>query len=154
MYFQCYLQKPEAMGRGNRTVISEFLLLGLSEVPKHQPLLFCLFLSMLWWGTYSSCLPLARPPTSTPPCTVYQMDVIRCPARPQISAVLTPICSLSHSSLSDSRVPGHGRKGGTACLLFSSVAESCPTLFDPMNCSTPGLPVHHQLPATTQTHVH
>ena len=37
---------------------------------------------------------------------------------------------------------------------FSSVAQSCPTLCDPMNCSTPGLPVHHQLPGFTQTHVH
>ena len=36
----------------------------------------------------------------------------------------------------------------------SSVAQSCPTLFDPMNRSTPGLPVHHQLPEFTQTHVH
>ena len=37
---------------------------------------------------------------------------------------------------------------------FSSVAQSCPTLSDPMDCSTPGLPVHHQLPKPTQTHVH
>ena len=37
---------------------------------------------------------------------------------------------------------------------FSSVAQSCPTLCDPMNCSTPGLPVHHQLPESTQKHVH
>ena len=37
---------------------------------------------------------------------------------------------------------------------FSSVAQSCPTLCDPMDCSTPGLPVHHQLPEFTQTHVH
>ena len=37
---------------------------------------------------------------------------------------------------------------------FSSVAQSCPTLCDPMNLSTPGLPVHHQLPEFTQTHVH
>ena len=36
----------------------------------------------------------------------------------------------------------------------SSVTHSCPTLFDPMNHSTPGLPVHHQLPEFTQTHVH
>ena len=35
-----------------------------------------------------------------------------------------------------------------------SVAQSCPTLCDPMNCSTPGLPVHHQLQEFTQTHVH
>ena len=39
-------------------------------------------------------------------------------------------------------------------VQFSSVAQSCPTLWDPMNCSTPGLPVHHQLPEFTQTHVH
>ena len=38
-------------------------------------------------------------------------------------------------------------------IQFSSVAQSCPTLCDPMNCSTPGLPVHHQLPEFTQTHV-
>ena len=36
----------------------------------------------------------------------------------------------------------------------SSVAQLCPTLCDPMNCSTPGFPVHHQLPELAQTHVH
>ena len=41
-----------------------------------------------------------------------------------------------------------------ASVQFSSVAQSCPTLCDPMNCSMPGLPVHHQLPEFTQTHVH
>ena len=39
-------------------------------------------------------------------------------------------------------------------IQFSSVTPSCPTLCDPMNHSTPGLPVHHQLPEFTQTHVH
>ena len=38
--------------------------------------------------------------------------------------------------------------------VFSSVTQLCPTPCDPMNCSTPGLPVHHQLPESTQTHVH
>ena len=38
--------------------------------------------------------------------------------------------------------------------VFSSVAQSCPTLWDPINCITPGLPVHHQLLESTQTHVH
>ena len=37
---------------------------------------------------------------------------------------------------------------------FSSVVQSCPTLCDPVDCSTPGLPVHHHLPESTQTHVH
>ena len=37
---------------------------------------------------------------------------------------------------------------------FSSVTQLCPALCNPMDCSTPGLPVHHQLPEFTQTHVH
>ena len=49
-------------------------------------------------------------------------------------------------------------EGGMFVLLmriqFSSVAQSCLTLCDPMNRSTPGLPVHHQLPEFTQTRVH
>ena len=39
-------------------------------------------------------------------------------------------------------------------IQFSPVAQLCPTLCDPMGCSTPGLPVHHQLPECAQTHVH
>ena len=39
-------------------------------------------------------------------------------------------------------------------VQFSSVTQSCQTLCDPMDCSMPGLPVHHQLPESTQTHVH
>ena len=42
----------------------------------------------------------------------------------------------------------------TFSVQFSSVAQLCPTLCDPMNYSTPGLPVHHQLLEFTQTHVH
>ena len=39
-------------------------------------------------------------------------------------------------------------------VQFSLVSQSCPTLCNPMDCSTPGFPVHHQLPESTQTHVH
>ena len=39
-------------------------------------------------------------------------------------------------------------------VQFSSASQSCPTLCDPMNCSMPGISVHHQLPEFTQTHVH
>ena len=42
----------------------------------------------------------------------------------------------------------------TIKFQFSSVTQLCPTLCDPMNRSTPGLPVHYQLPEFTQTHVH
>ena len=38
--------------------------------------------------------------------------------------------------------------------MFSSVTQSCPTLYDPMDYSMPGFPVHHQLPEPAQTYVH
>ena len=47
-----------------------------------------------------------------------------------------------------------GGVGFYKTIQFSSVAQSCPTLWDPMNRSTPDLPVHHQLPEFTKTHVH
>ena len=37
--------------------------------------------------------------------------------------------------------------------VISSVTQLCPTIYDPMDCSTPGFPAHHQLPELTQTHV-
>ena len=37
---------------------------------------------------------------------------------------------------------------------FNSLAQSCPTLCNPMDCNMPGFPVHHQLPDLAQTHVH
>ena len=49
-----------------------------------------------------------------------------------------------------------GVSGGIqfSSVQFSSVSQSCLTFCDSMNCSTPGLPVHHQLPEFIQTHVH
>ena len=52
----------------------------------------------------------------------------------------------THSSILGWKIPW--------TIQFSSVAQLCPTLCYPMNRSTPGLPVHHQLPEFTQTHVH
>ena len=43
---------------------------------------------------------------------------------------------------------------GVQSVQFSLVAQSCPNLFDPMDCNTPGFPVHHQLPEFAQIHVH
>ena len=45
-------------------------------------------------------------------------------------------------------------EGKERCHQFSSVAQSCLTLCDPMDCSTAEFPVHHQLPELTQIHVH
>ena len=46
------------------------------------------------------------------------------------------------------------KQSKSVSVQFSSVSQLCPTLCDPMNHSTPGLPVHHQLPEFTQTDVH
>ena len=51
-------------------------------------------------------------------------------------------------------LPSPSRRHCIECHQIRSVAQSCPTLCDPMNRSTPGLPVHHQLLEFTQTHVH
>ena len=52
------------------------------------------------------------------------------------------------------RIPCSWGSDHISSVQFSSVTQSCPTLCDPMNCSTPGLLVHHELPEFTQTHVH
>ena len=49
---------------------------------------------------------------------------------------------------------GHAFHHLLSSVQFSSVAQSCPTLCDPMDCSTPGFSVHHQLPELAQTNVH
>ena len=60
---------------------------------------------------------------------------------------LPPFLVLTHPEFSAASM-------GLKHVQLSSVAQSCPTLCDPMDCSTPDLPVHHQLPEFTQTHVH
>ena len=47
-----------------------------------------------------------------------------------------------------------GKTVEISSVQFSSITPMCPTLCNPMNCSMPGLPVHHQLSELTQTHVH
>ena len=80
-----------------------------------------------------------------------------------MSVEISPVCSISYfiSVLlyhlrRDKSLHCHPKVStfGSPSDQIRSVAQSCPTLCDPMNRSTPGLPVHHQLPAFTQTHVH
>ena len=66
---------------------------------------------------------------------------------PTISSSVIPFSSCLQS------FPASGSFPMSSSHQFSSVTQSCPTLCDPMNRSTPGLPVHHQLPESTQTHV-
>ena len=60
----------------------------------------------------------------------------------------------SHGLRSMSGYSPWGRNRVGHSVQFSSVSQSCPTLCDPMNRSTPGLPVHHHHPEFTETHVH
>ena len=78
-----------------------------------------------------------------------------------MSGISAHIKDPSESSLDCFIMCGYNEKAETQkrappwpSVQFSSVAQSCPTLYEPMNHSTPGLPVHHQLPEFTQTHVH
>ena len=64
------------------------------------------------------------------------------------------LCPGVIAALSRHFSPGYSIFGIFSSVQFSSAAQLCPTLCDPMNCSTPGLPVHHQIPESTQTHVH
>ena len=60
----------------------------------------------------------------------------------------------SHIQPSGDRAKSACKAHGDHGVQFSTVPQSCPTLCDPMKCSTPGLPVHHQLPEFIQTHIH
>ena len=59
----------------------------------------------------------------------------------------------THSRIPAWRIPWTEEPGGLSPCCCP-VAQSCPTLCDPMDCSTPGFPVHRKLPELTQTHVH
>ena len=69
------------------------------------------------------------------------------------TSCLSPLSLIFHIKLlcSDS---SYAQLSLKLSVQFSSVAQSCPTLCDSMNCSTPGLLVHHQLLEFTQTHIH
>ena len=94
-----------------------------------------------------------------PPCTSLTPRACSnsCPSsqwcHPTISSSVVPFSHLQSFPASGSfPVSQFFTSGGQ--VQFSSVAQSHPTLFNPMDCSTPGLPVHHQPPEITQTHLH
>ena len=75
--------------------------------------------------------------------------------KPKHMTLFTKKFPLTHSASSSAFLPVHWATPHLVySVQFSSVAQSCPTLCDPMNRSMPGLPVHHQLPEFTQTHAH
>ena len=116
----------------------------------------------LWLALCRGIGLLLRPWTCTSLCssTARPGLCICCPHRPPVHPPGLFQCHSEPTVLSLFSCPSHPhislqRLLQTAIIIcFSSVAQSCPTLCDPMDCSTPGLPVHHQLPELTQTHVH
>ena len=76
------------------------------------------------------------------------------PSTRKVCCHLEGLCTCSHFCLEQSSQVSTWLSFSSPSVQFSSVTQSCPTLCDPMNCSTPGLPVHHQLLEFTQTHVH
>ena len=93
-------------------------------------------------NTYMHCSFLTASPLSLHPfpSLIATVERLPCPGAPQV------FCLVSN--------PGHGFQYGLSSVQFSSLTQSCPTLCDPMDCSMPGLPVHHQLLEFTQTHVY
>ena len=83
------------------------------------------------------------------PSPVQSLSRVRLSATPGIAARQASL-SITNSQSSLRFTSNHVLNS----VQFSSVTQSCPTLCDPMNCSTPGLLVHHQPPEFTQTHVY
>ena len=74
---------------------------------------------------------------------------------PRVYSNSCPLSHWCHPTILSSVVPFSSYPQSLpASVHFSSVAQSCPTLCDPVNCSRPGLPVYHQLLEFTQTHIH
>ena len=73
---------------------------------------------------------------------------------PKASCITPPHADNAQVSTSADSSPSLQAPNTHSLLRIGSVAQSCLTLCDPMNRSTPGLPIHHQLPESTQTHVH
>ena len=91
---------------------------------------------------------LLRKPNPTLPCMVLHRSI-------RVEGYLKKAGSqLIEKGVSQWNLRKQARTVSKHSDQIRSVTQSCPTLCDPMNCSTPGLPVHHQLPESTQTHVH
>ena len=88
--------------------------------------------------------------TSVPPGTQASLRPGRCPG----VGLAQPHCPSGHISLQSQPHFSAPLNSTAFSLQFSSVTQSCTTLCNPMECSRPGFPVHHQLPELTQTHVH
>ena len=130
---------------GHNCLMWSFHITGFSEAPSlvFLALISC-HVSML--EIYLRALHSARWPTAQG--SVISKGLCICPNPHMLTTLPLP------TLLTSQRMDPFGWKPFDQCLIsliiqFSSVIQSCPTLCDPMNRSTPGLPVHHQLPEST-----
>ena len=119
---------------------------------------------MLWCNSFLVYAPehflkllieTAKPPSQRPRCTenlgglgCFVLSIQCCPDCYSFQSGPVQLLPLYEKE------PGYISNKDLEEKKFSSVVQSCPTLCAPMNLSTPGFPVHHQLPEFTQTHVH
>ena len=114
----------------------------------------------LLWLVTKSCLTLCDPMGCSPPgSSVHGFSQVRILEWVAISYSKGSSWPRDQTCISciGRQIPYHwatSRAHLMCSVQFSSVPQSCPTLFDPMDCSIPGFPVHHQLLEFTQTHVH
>ena len=119
-----------------------FLFLGFHLISHLlSAIYFCTFSLTLWLQTSAFLVPFSLFPWGLG----YYPHISHCGPHLYREWVGLPALPLLSSSISWEFF---------SSVQFSSVAQLCPTLCGPMNHSTPGLPVHHQLPEFTQTHVH
>ena len=108
------------------------------------------------------CPTLYNPLDCSPPgSSVHGISQARILEWVAISCIYTHTCTHIYAytyihihAVNICLLQGRKIRGQTGSVQFNSVAQSCPTLCDLMNCNTPGLPVHHQLPEFIQTLVH
>ena len=120
----------------------------------HQDLFYALHTSILEFGTlFSLCLLSDATSLQHSECFSHSKNVYE-----DLLCVLCWILMegrlISHTYICERSPRVLWLKITIFSVQFSSGAQSCPALCDPMNCSMPGLPVHHQLPEFTLTHVH
>ena len=132
---------------------------GLCVMFSSASLLFTLFSSTYWlsssgWCQSGCCIPAITAKQLWGEAAHSILGEL--PQEPPLSSDWPALPTAQPTAGQRMGPPGSeaGERWALGSVQFSSVAQSCPTLCDPMNRSTPGLPVHHQLPEFTQTHVH
>ena len=125
------------------------------QIPRRSSLAYCLRVSRSWerrekpreiviWGDGANDLHVLEAPNC--PIKIVK-DRSGCLRINELIGIKHTKCSLINKIFQHKLLL-------SVLLQFSSVTQSCLTLCDPMDCSTPGLPVHHKSPEFTQTHVH